>query len=190
MNININCNEDNLKKLNYETINFELSDTESDHGSNTNFDYNVDILDDLELKYYPEPYNTIGQFILSAISGALSSYILSSRAKKNQSYKYHMDSYFLYCKKIKDDEYIDSLLDILKLDKTNDKDNSRFKIILDNINIMCNQLMDELIITDKYKKYLSVSNEDFSIESFNSDIIKDIIDLIKFNKLVDLKLFD
>jgi len=178
------------KKLNSDTIHFDLSDSDVSDDDNLNYDFKTDskLLDELDLQYYPEPYNTLGQFMVTAISGAASSYILLSRAKINRKYVDHLNAYFSYCKKAESDEYIESILTALKLDRSNEEDHIKFEIILDKINNVCNQLMDELIesTVDKYSKYILASDEDFSIESFNADILRDIISLIKFSKIVDL----
>jgi hypothetical protein len=178
------------KKLNPETINFNLSDSDNSDDDLLNHDFKTDtnLLDKLELQYYPEPFNTLGQFIVSAISGATSSYILSSRAKINRPYKDHLNAYFAYCRKVESDHYVESIITALKLDKNLDEDKVRFEIILDRINHLSEQLMDELInsTTDKYDKYILASDEEFSIESFNVDVIKDIISLMKFNKIENL----
>jgi hypothetical protein len=178
------------KKIDHKTIEFDLSDSDISDDEKLNYDIKTDtnLLDKLELQYYPEPYNTLGQFIVSAISGTTSSYILSSRAKNNRSYDEHLNAYFSYCKKVEADDYVDSIYSELKLNKNSEEDNIKFAIILDRINNICKQLMDELIssTTEKYAKYILASDEEFSIESFNADVIKDIIGLIKFSKIVNL----
>jgi hypothetical protein len=179
-----------IKKLDHKTIQFDLSDSDVSDDENINYDFKTDssLLDKLELQYYPEPFNTLGQFMVSAISGAASSYILSSRAQINRSHKDHLNAYFAYCKKIDTDDYVDSIYLALKLDKNSDEDKVKFEIVLERINNVCEQIMNELIqsTTEKYAKYILASNEDFSIESFNADVIKDVIGLIKFSKIADL----
>ena len=78
-------------KLNYTTESFNLSDSDSDSDKeyisdsiiNTN---SINLLDKLELEYFPEPFNTIGQILLSAISGASVAYIMNLRSNKYHSY--------------------------------------------------------------------------------------------------------
>ena len=190
-----NSNQTTTKKIDHKTIGFNLSDSDnSDDDDNTlNYDIktNSELLDKLDLKYYPEPYNTLGQFMVSAISGATCSYILASRAKNIKPYNEYLKAYFSYCKKIESDDYVESILTVLKLDRSNTEDNIKFEIILERILNVCNKLMDKLMESfteksEKYEKYILCSDEDFSIDSFNLDTIKDIIGLIKFSEIAEL----
>jgi hypothetical protein len=190
-NLNSNTsNPINSTKLNSDTIQFDLSDSDVSDDCNLNHDFKIDstLLDKLELQYYPEPYNALGQFIVSAISGTASSYILSSRAKVSRKYKDHLNAYFAYCKKVESDEYVDSILSTLKLDRTNEEDKIKFEVIMERTNKVCSELMDEFIesTVDKYAKYILASDEEFSIELFNADVIKDIIGIIKFSKISEI----
>lgn len=178
-------------KIDHKSIVFNLSDSDnSDDDEILNYDIKTDssLLDKLDLKYYPEPYNSLGQFMVSAISGATCSYILASRAKNIKPHNEYLKAYFSYCKKIEADDYVESILTALKLDRSNTEDNIKFEIILESVLNVCNKLMDELIesFTEKYEKYILCSDEDFSIDSFNLDVIKDIIGLIKFSEIADL----
>jgi len=178
-------------KLNYTTESFNLSDSDSDSDKeyisdsiiNTN---SINILDKLELEYFPEPFNTIGQILLSAISGASVAYIMNIRSNKYHSYYEYLNTYFDYCKNVETDNYINEILINLKLDKENDltKKNKFFS----DLNELSKKLMDELISNNKetYAKYSLVTETEFSIESFNAEVIRDLLKLIKFSELVDL----
>lgn len=73
--------------------NFYLSDSENedktDDESNFNLDLdlyneeNISTLDNLDLKYYPEPYNMMAQFILSSIVGSYMVYLKHPEKKDN-----------------------------------------------------------------------------------------------------------
>ena len=175
--ININHREE---KLLSNITDFKLSDSDisDDETTKNDLKINSDLLDKLELKYYPEPYNTIGQFMISAISGTAISYILSIRAKKIHPYIKHLNTYFDYCKNTETDDYIDSLLIVLKLDKSNNEDKKRFIDVFNRINILCCEIMEELIKSTKesYQKYILISDKEFSmawvpeIEEFEDEI--------------------
>jgi hypothetical protein len=189
----------NKKKINdqLEIFNFSDSETDSDNITNLidlnkiNSDdmiYHINILDNLELKYYPEPYNTIGQLIMSVIIGASTVYILNLRLQKIHSYHKYLDSYFDYCTNIKTDDYINNLITTLRINILDDIDTQKLIIILSKINIITKQIMDELVKlkTDIFLEYTLKSEEEFKIESFNVKIIADLIKLIKFSKLINL----
>jgi hypothetical protein len=193
-----NSNQTTTKKIDHKTIGFSLSDSDNSDDDNNTLNYDIktnsELLDKLDLKYFPEPYNTLGQFMVSAISGATCSYILASRAKNIKPHNEYLKAYFSYCKKIESDDYVESILTALKLDRSNTEDNIKFEIILERILNVCNKLMNELMESftekseksEKYEKYILCSDEDFSIDSFNLDVIKDIIGLIKFSEIADL----
>ena len=189
----------NKKKINDQLEIFDFSDSETDSDNITNLIdlnkinsddmiYHINILDNLELKYYPEPYNTIGQLIMSVIIGASTVYILNLRLQKIHSYYKYLDSYFDYCANIKTDDYINNLIITLQINILDDIDTQKLIIILSKINIITKQIMDELVKlkTDIFLEYTLKSEEEFKIESFNVEIITDLIKLIKFSKLINL----
>lgn len=153
--------------------NFELSDSAED--SETSFDQEtIEVLDKLELKYFPEPYNTIGQFILSSIVGVSTVYIMKLRAHKSVKQSELLDLYFNYCRDVKNDNYI------LELRKNVDN----FTIVLEKIKNIVNKITTQL--SDKFSSYVTIPDDKFSVESFNADIMKNVIQLIKFSDLKPL----
>lgn len=153
--------------------NFELSDLAED--SETSFDQEtIEVLDKLELKYFPEPYNTIGQFILSSIVGVSTVYIMKLRAHKSVKQSELLDLYFNYCRDVKNDNYI------LELRKNVDN----FTIVLEKIKNIVNKITTQL--SDKFSSYVTIPDDKFSVESFNADIMKNVIQLIKFSDLKPL----
>lgn len=150
--------------------NFEMSDFSED--SETSLDQeSIETLDKLELKYYPEPYNTIGQFILSSIVGASTVYVMKLRSNKVVEQSKLLDLYFDYCQNVKNDNYI------LELSKNVDN----FKAILNKTKNVANKIIMQ--ISDKIAYYVTIPDDIFSVESFNADIMKNVIQLIKFSDL-------
>ena len=172
---------------------FDMSenDTDSDISNeiNNEFESHIEYLNKLELKYYPEPYNSLGQFILSSIVGSTTSYILSLRTTKSQTINYHtyLDSYNKYCKNAHNDEYLKNLKQILKIDDQTES-SLKFSLLMDNINKTSKEIMDNFIQIkfDSYIKYLEESVDTFSLEKLNSNIIFDVLPLIKFSTLYNL----
>jgi hypothetical protein len=76
----------------------------------------------------------------------------------------------------------------LKIDPTNEEHNTKKNKIFGNLNELAKTLMDELISANKesYAKYGLVSDQEFSVDSFNADVLKDLLKMIKFSRLVDL----
>jgi hypothetical protein len=160
--------------------NFELSDTddENDDDFKTLIEQNKYALDDIELKYYPEPYNFLGQFIVSAISGAYTIYLINIKNRKlDDELEYHkyLDMYYKYCKNTKNDDYITKLCSNLKIKDTDDKYNT----IFDKSNQLCKKIMDEMI---KLKISDKITNIDIS-DKFNFELFNLITPFIKFSDI-------
>ena len=188
------------KIINNEINSIELSDSDSDSDSDFDSDNKVkyktdnikihtNILDKLELQYFPEPYNSLGQFIISSVVGALTTYIMKSRLNnlKNQlEYHTFLDIYYKYCSNTSNDIYINELFLKLKLDLSSDQE--EILKILNKSNIFAKELMDELLDKDEIiiNKYIKMPENEFSIESFNTNIMQNIISLIKFSKLSEI----
>ena len=145
--------------------NFELSDIDSD--------------EDIELKDFPEPYNTLGQFIMTAIVGAIVHYIVTFRNKKdidNKEYHKYINKYFNYCKNSNDDLYINEINSILL------KYDCNFLDFVDKINNTAILIADDLMLfNDSYSRYTNTDNID--IESLNSEIAQNIISVLDLNVL-------
>lgn len=167
---------------------FDLSDSEDD---NDIFDDiqsikdNIKLFNNTELSKFPEPFNTIAQFIISSLVGVSISYI---QAKKASIYDIMVDTYFKYCKNAIDDKYINDIASILKLDRTKKDDLIKFNILLDKISIMTKDKMKYLVDNDfdKYDKFMNEIARNLDIDKLNAQLFKDIIPLIKLDDLVIL----
>lgn len=162
--------------------NFYLSDSENedktDDESNFNLDLdlyneeNISTLDNLDLKYYPEPYNMMAQFILSSIVGSYMVYLKHPEKKDNDMLKLNLvDNYFKYCQNIDSDEYLNGLFNKLNL-----TDDNKI-VILDR----CKDLVYELINKIKYD---NLNND--NLESINIKLIEETISIIKFSDVYRL----
>ena len=127
--------------------------------------------DIFDLNHYPEEYQILSEFVLSTLTGGLNAYVIN---KKTTHYDEYYDNYFKYCKTVENDSYITEFKENLNID--NDK--------FDKINILTKKIMDKFILNNKQliNKYI----DDFNIESFNADIIRELLLLIHFNDLVDI----
>lgn len=162
--------------LDYE--NFELSDSDDDEEYKTIINENKHVLNDLELKYFPEPYNFLGEFIISAIVGAYTIYLINIKNKKvmeENEYNDYLDVYFKYCSKTTNDNYITDLCSHLNL-KANDK---QYVSIIEKSNKLCKNIMDKLVklnLSDKLSE-IEVSDK-FNLELFNL-----VVPFVKFNDI-------
>ena len=189
---NKSTNKSTTSDLNLSELNdFELSDTESDSDDEVELNQsNINLLNNLELRYFPEPYNSIGQFLVSAIIGVCSSFLMRTKdnlVKDNNEIFTCFDTYINYCKNVKNDEYINQIYKVLKLDPDTEDDQHKMEIIFNNIKQYANQLLVELIKTDilnntKYTNQIDNTN----MEQFNQDLTNDIIPLIKFSQMVKI----
>ncbi len=146
---------------------FELSDSNSDI--------------DFELKDFPEPYNTLGQFIMSTVVGALTNYIMVLRNNKIidvKEYHNYINKYFNYCKIINDDDYINQIFKLLPTDNNDyiDKICETTIIVADNV----------MLIHDNYSNYVSLNDKDFNIELLNIDIANHVISILDLNVLKEI----
>ena len=185
------------EKLNHLTNNFDISDTEnsdsdSDNQENYNFNHNLksnlEMFDKLDLRYYPEPFNTLGQFLMSAIVGTITAYIFNMRANKNFVLEKSLEAYFDYCKNVKSDNYINELTTNLKLDTSNTEHIIKLNIILEKLKALSFDIINNLLISNekKYTTYIELSNTDFNIETLNADMFIDLKQLINLSILIDL----
>ena len=165
--------------------NFNLSD-ESDSESNFNDD-DIKFLNRYDLKYYPQPYNNLGQLIMSAIVGTLTSFILNKRENKDFDLEKSLNKYFDYCKKVENDKYINELVNELELDRDDLEDKVKLLLILDKTRNLTIQLVNELLLNNNsYSSYIKQLEDKFNIEQLGIDLLKDIINILKFNKLKNL----
>ncbi len=160
-----------------------LIEIDSDSDIENPTQYN-DIMDKLTLEYFPDPFNTIGQFIMTAISGASISCLIKLRENKLISFTTDIESYFQYCKKTEDDNYINDLIKKLKLDNNN----SKLDLILNKITDISNNIMKDLYNShsDIFDKHKNIPESDFNIDIFNVDIIKVMIPLIKYSLISNI----
>lgn len=161
---------------------FNLSDSENEEKSDdeTNFNLDLDLyneenistLDNLDLKYYPEPYNTIAQYILSSVVGSYMAYLNNPKKVVDDMLKFKLvDNYFKYCQNVESDEYLNEIFNSLNL--SDDNKNS----ILDR----CKDLAYEIINKIKYDNL----NDD-NLESINIKLIQEAISIIKFSDVYGL----
>ena len=156
---------------------FNLSDSDEDEN-----DYKLDLdlynesnistLDNLDLKYYPEPYGTLAQYILSSIIGSYMVYLKHPRKEDDNTLKNKLvDNYFKYCQNVDSDEYLNKIFNLLDLSNDN-------KIVILN---RCKSLANELINRITYEN----TNND-SLELVNIKLIKETITMIKFSNIYGL----
>lgn len=149
--------------------NFELSDTDDENEDEFKnlIEENKYILDEMEFKYYPEPYNFLGEFIVSAIVGSYTTYLMNiknNRIVKEQEYHKYLDVYFKYCKNTKNDDYITNLCTHLKMETTDNK----YQSILDKSNKLCKRIMDVIVESKISDKFVDMEISDkFNLELFN-----------------------
>jgi hypothetical protein len=162
--------------------NFYLSDSENDETSDDDSDFNLNLdlyndenistLDNLDLKYYPEPYNTMAQFILSSVVGSYMVYLNHPNKDVDDMLKLKLvDNYFKYCQNVDTDEYLNGLFNELNLSDENKI------VILDR----CKDLVYELINNIKYN---NINND--NLESINIKVIQEAISIIKFSDVYGL----
>ena len=181
--------------LNYSTdknifnSNFELSDSESD----VELDFgksDIDLLDSLQLQYFPEPYNSVGQFLLSAIVGACTSYLARTKdnliKSQNELYTY-LDTYTDYCKNVSNDEYINQLYLSMKLDPNTESDKIKINKILDNTKSYANQLLSELVnkISNTHT-FNKTTSDEINMQELNQELTNNLIPMIKFSEIIKL----
>ena len=153
-----------------------LPDIDSDNGSPSEFN---DYLDNKTLEYFPEPFSTIAQFILSTISGIMTSYIEKQRANKSINYIENINTYFNYCRTTDCDNYIIEIADNLKLDIKDDKE--ILNKILDDIENITTNIFNVFINTKLDNIYKSEDN--FDIDTFNINVLKNLIPMIKYSMI-------
>jgi hypothetical protein len=162
--------------------NFNLSDFENDETSSDENDFNLNLdlynkenistLDNLDLKYYPEPYNTVAQFILSSVVGTYMAYLNYLNKEGDDMLKTKLvDNYFKYCQSVDTDEYLNELFNKLNLSDVNKI------VILDR----CKDLIYELINKINYD---NLNND--NLESTNIKLIQETISIIKFSDVYGL----
>lgn len=147
-----------------ENIDNFLEDS-TDSSSESSTEFNNNFLNNLELEYYPEPFKTLGSFILSATVGIMTSHILNKQNLENIT-----ELYFKYCKNTENDNYIDELIKKINLENNLDKIN----IILDRSKRLTYKYIDNLI------------NNDYSnleLNKLNIKLIADTLKLIKYDEI-------
>ena len=158
-----------------------LVDIDSDSDIENPTEYN-EMFDKLTLDSFPDPFNTIGQFILTAISGASISHLIKLKENKPISYIRDIEIYFQYCKNSPDDNYINDLILRLNTDMT------RLNIILDKIKDITIDIMARFIDSniEIFNKHKSKSDNEFNMDLFNADILKNLIPLIKYSSISNI----
>jgi len=161
--------------------------TESESSEDSELDLNI--LDDVGIKFYPEPYKTIGEFMLYTIVGASTNYIANLRLGRRTNINNMIDNYIKYCKNVETDVYISGMKN--KLNLTNNKtDNEKFQKILENIIDSIKKIIDTITKNShtKYEQFISVSESELKIEAFLELIMADVIPEIKLSELLKLDL--
>ncbi len=174
--------EPNKKIFNNE--NFELSDTESDTELNAELEKKLinSIQSDLHLNQIPEPYKTYGEFIMSSIVGTSISYLMSIKQGKKDSYHKYLDNYFDYCSNVSTDEYINSILELCSIDKS---DKEKIIKLMANTKEQTKLIVDTMFKTnvDKYMKYVTQSDADLDLHELNLVLMTDVADMIKSDNI-------
>ena len=191
---------------------FSLSDTDieiNDNSTNQIFDkYDVNEYNKLSLKYFPQPYAALGQFIMSSLVGVLITNIMNRQIKsmsdENVSTKNliefeiqneiqneiqseiftNLDKYYSYCASATDDLY---LLELLKIIESSEQTDISTK--LTKSNVLAKQIIGKLIDSSSdYSMYVNqMSNlNDMNFELINENLVKFIIPLIKFEDLYNI----
>lgn len=194
-----------------EKFNLSDSDSESDNETSQNLlNEHKDFFDNLQLQYFPEPYNSIGQFVLSATVGVLMMYINKSRSNLNNSacnvgtgdagvlsYNEYLDTYFTYCNNTTNDSYLNELLEKINLIEydlvSNGKPEStenREKILklLDGLKKYSKEIVEKLFENnvDKLNEFITMDDNDFKLDSVSVVLIQLFVPLIKFAKLMEI----
>lgn len=156
--------------------NFNLSDSDDESDFNLDLDLynkeNIFTLDNLDIKYYPEPYNTLAQYILSSIVGSYIAYLNHPKKEVDDMLKFKLvDNYFKYCQNTNSDKYLNEIFNILNLSDDNKID------ILDK----CKNLAYEIINKIKYDNL----NDD-NLELVNIKLIQETLSIIKFSDVYEL----
>lgn len=162
----------------------ELSDSDSDIENPTNYN---EYLDNLTLESFPEPFNIIGQFILSTLTGTLHNYLIKLKANNVVNYIEDLKLYFNYCKNTTNDDYIKEIATYLKLDIIQDKE--ELEKILEKIETITINIFSNFIEikNDIINHYLCLLDNDFNIDNFNATIIKNIIPMLKYSTISNIK---
>ena len=170
--------------------NFNLSDSDSDSDNEANLNLaklNSELLDKLELQYFPEPYLALGQFILSSIVGASVAFIVKSRSNNtinSLAFNGYLDIYYKYCNNSSSsDDYLNELL--VKFNFTDDQQNEKITELLTKSNEYAKELASAFFTEhiDILNHNLNLSGEEFNIEQLNVELVKKIVPMIKFSKL-------
>jgi hypothetical protein len=184
--------------------NFNLSDSDSDSDNELNqnlLNEHKDFFDNLQLQYFPEPYNSVGQFVLSATVGVLMMYINKSRNNVDNtgvlSYNEYLDTYFTYCNNTSSDSYLNELLEKINLIDYNSlkEGNSesieyRNKILklLDSLKKYSKEIVGQLFENniDTLNEYIAMPDSEFKLDSVSVTLIQLLVPLIKFTKLMEI----
>lgn len=160
----------------------ELSDIDSDSDIENPSQFN-ELFDNHLLESFPEPFNIIGQFIMTTINGAAMSYLIKLKNNKSPTYILDIKAYIKYCKNSIDDSYILELSSKLNLNLDDTNDKQKYNKILDNIEIISINIMCDFLNlhTNLFNKYLLIANNDLNVDTFNADIVKNLIPMIKYN---------
>ena len=158
-----------------------LIDIDSDSDIENPTEHN-EFFDKLTLDSFPDPYNTIGQFIMTAISGASISHLIKLNENKPATYVADIEIYFQYCKNSHDDNYINDLISRLTIDK------SKLNITMDKIKDITIDIMARFIDSniEIFNKHRSKSDNEFNMDLFNADILKNLIPLIKYSLISNI----
>jgi hypothetical protein len=84
----------------------DIDISDSDESLELDFENNANMYNNLEFKYFPEPYCYLGQFIISSLVGTYITY-LSKKTKDNIDFdkcSSFIDLYYNYCSTIIQDK--------------------------------------------------------------------------------------
>jgi len=164
------------------------SDTDSEFKFDNSNDDDIKFLNTLHLEDYPQPYNTLGQLIMSAMTGITISYILNKKIDKEFNVDIYVKKYFDYLKTVEKDQYVNDILLKLEIDRDNIEDNIKFNIILDKTQQLTIDLLNELLDKNnlKYSSYFQESENDFNIGDLESKLLEDITQILIFDRLKKL----
>lgn len=162
-------------------INNELEDIDTDSSIENPSEHN-ELFDKYTLETFPEPYNSIGQFIMSTISGVAVTYLNKLNNKKEVSYEKDINTYINYCANSPTDNYMEELSLKLHLNLNTESDNNIFKNILCQIKTICINIFNQ-IITQHYNIFTNYTelNSQELIDTFTKDLLIVLIPMIKYS---------
>ena len=177
--------------------NFNLSDSESNSELDSEINKNLlndnkDFFDNLQLQYFPDPYNSIGQFILSSVVGIAMMYINKRRSNlesKILSYDEYLDTYFTYCNNTTNDSYLNELLEKINLiDTESDKHREKILKLLNGLKKYSKEINNYLFENniDKLNEFIIMPDTEFNLDSVSVVLIQLFVPLIKFTKLMEI----